>query len=174
MRGERLALLIEERQKRSLGGLIRAPIAAIWLAVIMLAGISILGALMIWQSYNAAIELSEARAKSSAQVVAAHMEWLMEASDQARRRLRPSGWIPVFRLRRDRAAANVEHGGSDWHRRFRSRVLPAPSRRGRLFHLSAARGAAERRASFRRRPAHLTRWRVSRSGQHCDPHADHG
>src|SRR5690606_11617748 len=72
---------------RSLGGLIRAPIAAIWLAVIMLAGISILGALMIWQSYNAAIELSEARAKSSAQVVAAHMEWLMEASDQALRRI---------------------------------------------------------------------------------------
>lgn len=82
-----MALLIEERQKRSLGDLIRAPIAAIWLAVIMLAGISILGALMIWQSYNAAIELSEARAKSSAQVVAAHMEWLMEASDQALRRI---------------------------------------------------------------------------------------
>lgn len=42
---------------------------------------------MIWQNYNAAIAAGEARAKSSAHVVAAHLQWMIEASDQALRRI---------------------------------------------------------------------------------------
>lgn len=42
---------------------------------------------MIWQNYKAAISAGEARAQSSAHVVAAHMQWMIEASDQALRRI---------------------------------------------------------------------------------------
>jgi two-component sensor histidine kinase len=70
-----------------LNGWMSAPFAAIWLAIVMLIGIAVLGGMMIWQTYNSAIDLSEARAKASAQVVAAHIEWMMEASDQALRRI---------------------------------------------------------------------------------------
>ena len=83
-----MALLSQGLQRKTKwASLIAAPFAAIWLAVIMLLGISVLGILMIWQNYNGAISLSETRAQSSAQVVAAHMEWVMEASDQALRRI---------------------------------------------------------------------------------------
>ena len=46
-----------------------------------------LAALMISQSYTAAIAAGEARAQSSAHVVAAHFQWMIEASDQALRRI---------------------------------------------------------------------------------------
>lgn len=62
-------------------------LAAVLLAVVMLAALAGLAALMIWQSYNAAIKASEARALSSAQLVAAHFEWMMEAGEQALRRI---------------------------------------------------------------------------------------
>lgn len=67
--------------------LVATPLAATWLVFVLLAAIGGLAALMIWQSYTAALEAGEAKAKSSAQVVAAHMEWMIEASDQALRRI---------------------------------------------------------------------------------------
>ncbi len=66
---------------------IATPFAVTWLAIAMLAAIGGLAFLMIWQSYSAALEAGEARAKSSAQIVAAHIEWMIEASDQALRRI---------------------------------------------------------------------------------------
>ncbi|HEY6631298.1 MAG TPA: histidine kinase dimerization/phosphoacceptor domain -containing protein [Rhizobiaceae bacterium] len=55
--------------------------------MIMLAALAALASLMVWQNYKAALNAAEARAVSSAQVVAAHIEWMMEASDQALRRI---------------------------------------------------------------------------------------
>lgn len=46
-----------------------------------------LSSLMVWQNYRAALSAGEARAVSSAHVVAANMEWMIEASDQALRRI---------------------------------------------------------------------------------------
>lgn len=66
---------------------VATPMAATWLAVVMLAAIGGLAFLIVWQSYKGALEAGEARAKSSAQVVAAHIEWMVEASDQALRRI---------------------------------------------------------------------------------------
>ena len=66
---------------------VATPMAATWLAIVMLAAIGGLAFLIVWQSYKGALEAGEARAKSSAQVVAAHIEWMVEASDQALRRI---------------------------------------------------------------------------------------
>ncbi len=64
-----------------------SPFAAIWLTMVMLTALTALATLMIWQNYKAALDAAEARAVSSAQLVAAHIEWMMEASDQALRRI---------------------------------------------------------------------------------------
>lgn len=72
---------------RKLGGRLSTPFAAVWLTMIMLATLTALASLMIWQNYKAVLGAAEARAASSAQVVAAHIEWMMEASDQALRRI---------------------------------------------------------------------------------------
>lgn len=77
----------KDKESRRWGYVIATPLAATWLAIAMLAAIGALAALMIWQNYRAALEVGEARAASSAQVVAAHMEWMIEASDQALRRI---------------------------------------------------------------------------------------
>jgi two-component sensor histidine kinase len=69
------------------GGSVAAPFAGVWLAALMLIALAVLASLMIWQTYRAAFQAGEARATSSAQVVAAHLEWMMEASDQALRRV---------------------------------------------------------------------------------------
>lgn len=69
------------------GSRLSSPFAAIWLTVIMLAALAALAGLMIWQNYKSALDAGEARALSSAQLVAAHMEWMMDASDQALRRI---------------------------------------------------------------------------------------
>lgn len=63
------------------------PLPAVLLIALMLLAIGGLGFLMIWQNYSAALKAGEARAKSSAHVVAAHIEWMVEASDQALRRI---------------------------------------------------------------------------------------
>lgn len=76
-----------DNRSRRWSHVIATPLAATWLAIIMLAAIGGLGSLMIWQNYRAVLEAGEARAKSSAQIVAAHMEWMIEASDQALRRI---------------------------------------------------------------------------------------
>lgn len=69
------------------GSRLSTPFAAVWLTMIMLTALAALAALLVWQNYNAAIKAAEARAASSAQVVAAHIEWMMEASDQALQRI---------------------------------------------------------------------------------------
>lgn len=72
------------------GGLPRSiatPFATVALTVLLLAALAFLGSLMIWQSYRAALSAGEARAMASAHVVAAHVQWMMEASDQALRRI---------------------------------------------------------------------------------------
>lgn len=76
----------EAVRKRRIGA-VTTPVAAILLAVLMLAALWGLASLLIWQNYKAAVEAGEARAVSSAQVVAAHIEWMMEASDQALNRI---------------------------------------------------------------------------------------
>lgn len=66
---------------------ITTPSATIAFAGLMLAVLAGLAALMIWHNYRGAMQAAEARAVSSAQVVAAHIEWMMEASDQALQRI---------------------------------------------------------------------------------------
>jgi two-component sensor histidine kinase len=59
----------------------------LWLAGVLVAAVLSVGALTVYENYNNAIREGEARAVSSAHVVAAHMEWMMEASDLALRRI---------------------------------------------------------------------------------------
>lgn len=54
--------------------------------LIILAALSLAG-LLVWQNYQVALAAGETRAQSSADIVAAHMQWMMEASDQALRRI---------------------------------------------------------------------------------------
>ena len=75
---------------------VTTPVAAVVLALLMVAALAGLASLMIWQNYRAALRAGEARAVSSAQVVAAHIEWMMEASDQALRRIDDAlGYEPI-------------------------------------------------------------------------------
>ena len=69
------------------GFVIGTPLAAVGFAAFLLTAVAALAALMIWQSYSAALRTGEAKATSSAQIVAAHLEWMLEASDQALRRI---------------------------------------------------------------------------------------
>lgn len=46
-----------------------------------------LGSLLIWQHYMCAIAAAETRALSSAQLVTAHVQWMVQVSDQALRRV---------------------------------------------------------------------------------------
>ncbi|MCB5205492.1 hypothetical protein LH464_23895 [Neorhizobium sp. T786] len=72
---------------RRLDGRLSTPFAAVWLTMVMLAALVVLASLMIWQNYKSVLSAADERAASSAQVVAAHIEWMMEASDQALRRI---------------------------------------------------------------------------------------
>ncbi|WP_177230713.1 histidine kinase dimerization/phosphoacceptor domain -containing protein [Rhizobium sp. NFR07] len=63
------------------------PSLPLWLAGVLVAAVLSVGALIVYENYNNAIREGEARAVSSAHVVAAHMEWMMEASDLALRRI---------------------------------------------------------------------------------------
>lgn len=60
---------------------------AVGLATLFCVALVGLTALMIWQNYRSAQAATEARAVSSAHVVAANIEWMIEASDQALRRI---------------------------------------------------------------------------------------
>jgi len=57
------------------------------LTIVVFAVLAALASLLVWQNYKASIETAEARALSSAQVVSAHVQWMMEASDQALQRI---------------------------------------------------------------------------------------
>ncbi len=78
-------MTVEQQQARRAH--ISTPFATIGLAALILAALAGLAALLIWQNYKNAMNAAEARAVSSAQVVAAHIEWMMEASDQALQRI---------------------------------------------------------------------------------------
>lgn len=68
-------------------GRIGAPVVIFAMGMLFFLAILGLTALMVWQNYRAAVSAGEARAVSSAHVVAANMEWMIEASDQALRRI---------------------------------------------------------------------------------------
>lgn len=66
---------------------LRAPFAALGLATALFAVILATSANSVWQGYRDAIARGEQRAMTSAQTVAAHFQWIIEASKQALRRL---------------------------------------------------------------------------------------
>jgi two-component system, sensor histidine kinase PdtaS len=63
------------------------PRVAVSLVTIFLIVILALAALLVWQNYKVAVSAGEQRAQASAHVVAAHLQWMIEASDQALRRI---------------------------------------------------------------------------------------
>ena len=60
---------------------------AIAVAVVLVLAVLGLGAQIVWQNYQAAIMAGQTRAQSSADIVAAHSEWMISAGDQALRRI---------------------------------------------------------------------------------------
>jgi two-component sensor histidine kinase len=66
---------------------IAKPGTAIALTLVIILTALGLASLLVWQNYQAALTAGEAKAQSSADIVAAHMEWMIEASDQALRRI---------------------------------------------------------------------------------------
>ncbi len=76
-----------ERSPTIIRTLSRTPFATVTLTILLLAVIVGLAALLVWQNYTATLRAAEVRAQSSAHVVAAHVEWIVEASDQALRRI---------------------------------------------------------------------------------------
>ena len=69
------------------GPRIRAPVAALALTLLLVLLLSLMAGLLVWQNYRDTQRGSEADAESAAQVVAAHIQWLFEASFQALRRV---------------------------------------------------------------------------------------
>jgi two-component sensor histidine kinase len=63
------------------------PGGAIGLTVLIVVAALGLAGLLVWQNYQAALTDGERRAQSSADIVGAHLEWMIEASDQALRRI---------------------------------------------------------------------------------------
>ena len=63
------------------------PTVTVSLTLLLMALVLGLAALMAWQAYRSALSAAEARAQSSAQIVSAHVEWMITASDQALRRI---------------------------------------------------------------------------------------
>ena len=94
-------------------GSLTTPFAALVLALLMLAALGALASLMIWQSYRAELQAGEARAMSSAQVVAAHLEWMMEASDQALRRVDVALGDQPISLKSTGAITNIRQAVGD-------------------------------------------------------------
>jgi two-component system, sensor histidine kinase PdtaS len=79
--------LVESHPKDQGRILPRASVAAMVLVVLFILALIGLAALMVWQNYAAALAAGEARARSSAHVVAAHIEWMVQAGDQALHRI---------------------------------------------------------------------------------------
>ncbi|MGI2033172.1 sensor histidine kinase [Rhizobium panacihumi] len=68
--------------------LLRAmPTLPLWLTGIFLLAITTVTGLILLENYKSSLAAGEARARSSAHVVAAHVEWMVEASNQALRRV---------------------------------------------------------------------------------------
>lgn len=66
---------------------VRTPVAALGLASALFLVIAAISANSIWQGYRDAIERGEQRSLTAAQTVAAHFQWMIEASRQALRRI---------------------------------------------------------------------------------------
>ncbi len=104
------------RLVRNLANRISTPWATIGYGALLLSAIAALASFMIWQSYSSAVKAGEAKAASSAQIVAAHLEWMMEASDQALRRIDSalgpesirSSWTTIWDIRS--AVGNLPEG----------------------------------------------------------------
>jgi len=63
------------------------PALPIWLTGVFLLALLTVAAYIIVENYRNALKEGESRAVASAHVVAAHLEWMIEASDQALRRI---------------------------------------------------------------------------------------
>lgn len=66
---------------------IARPGTAIALTAIIIAAALVLAGLLVWQNYRLALTAGEVKAQSAADIVAAHIDWMVEASDQALRRV---------------------------------------------------------------------------------------
>jgi type II secretory pathway pseudopilin PulG len=79
---------------------------------IVLAILGILGSLLVWRNYKSVVDAAERRALSSAQLVAAHVEWMVHASDQALRRIDDAiGHNPIGSVQND--VANIRNAVGD-------------------------------------------------------------
>lgn len=66
---------------------IARPETAIALTLLIIFAALSLAGLLVWQNYGTSLSAAETKAQSAADVVAAHTEWMIEASDQALRRI---------------------------------------------------------------------------------------
>ncbi|MGE0233030.1 MAG: sensor histidine kinase [Flavobacteriaceae bacterium] len=66
---------------------VNSPLAVLILAVALFGFIAALGGYSVWQGYRDATMRAQGQARDSAQVVAANIRWLVEASRQALRRI---------------------------------------------------------------------------------------
>jgi len=92
----------------------RSPVASatIGVGIVLLCAVIGLASLLAWRDYEAAIERGEARALSSAHVVAAHFQWMLQASDQTLRRIDAAlGPGPIRRATED--IASIEEAIGD-------------------------------------------------------------
>lgn len=120
-------MLPEFAKVRRTGSIIATPLAAIGFSALLLTTIAALAALMIWQNYTAALKMGEAKAVSSAHIVATHLEWMLEASDQALRRIDTALGNEPVRISFD-AIANISDAISDLPEGFQYSVYDETGR----------------------------------------------
>lgn len=78
---------MQSKQTREQMPRVSAPIATLGLTFLFLLLFSALTGFMLYQTYNESVSRAETRALASAHVVSAHIQWLVEASYQALRRI---------------------------------------------------------------------------------------
>lgn len=59
----------------------------VWIGLLIVAAVLVAGTMLVRQNYNSAIQEGEMRASAAANVVATNANWMMQASDQALRRI---------------------------------------------------------------------------------------
>jgi two-component sensor histidine kinase len=69
------------------GRRIAAPTIALALAATLVVAIAGLSVLFVWQSYHSTLAAARSHAQSSAHIIAAHLEWMLEASNQTLQRI---------------------------------------------------------------------------------------
>ena len=106
---------------------IPAASATIGVGIVLLGAVIGLAALLAWRDYEAAIDSGEARALSSAHVVAAHFQWMLQASDQTLRRIDAAlGPGPIHGA--TEKIANIEEAIGDLPRGFQYSVYDETGR----------------------------------------------